>query len=226
MLAFEDARQAGHAVLVERIGMMVARRATRRGCRLRRARCGTRRSWRPASKRGWKSACTSSRGEHADGGRQQAVHGAPQIGQRDRVFDGERRHLRQRVHAGIGAPEAGHVHRRAFDAGDDLFQQRPGWSAGRAAPASRETGRRRRRVGCVCGASRRARAGLDHRNALAAQRAFFGMMGRHLQRGQRHARHAHGGRAAAAVDNGTGRQHPCPPRREALRSRPACCRRW
>ena len=67
--------------------------------------------------------------EHPDGGRQQAVHGAAQVGERDRIFDAERRHLRQRVHSGIRASGPGHVHRPAFHARRRSPPECPGWSA-------------------------------------------------------------------------------------------------
>ena len=54
---------------------------------------------------------------------QRAVDGAPQIGQRDGILDAERRHLRQRMHPGIGTAAAGHVYRLALHGGEDFFQQ-------------------------------------------------------------------------------------------------------
>src|SRR5271157_6394548 len=61
--------------------------------------------------------------EHADGGRQQAVDGAAQVVRGDGVLETERRHLIERVHAGVGAARPGHVHRGAFDCGENFFER-------------------------------------------------------------------------------------------------------
>ena len=58
--------------------------------------------------------------------------------------------------------------------------------------------------------------GFATRNAARAQGALLEMMGRHLERGQRHARHAHVGTAAAAIDDGAGSQHPAAGRAQNL----------
>ena len=60
--------------------------------------------------------------EYPDGGRQQPVHGAAQVAQRNGIGDGERRHLRERVDPCVGAPGSGDVHRSAFHAGNDFLQ--------------------------------------------------------------------------------------------------------
>ena len=60
--------------------------------------------------------------EYPDGGRQEPVDGAPQVGDRDRVGDGEGSHLFEGVHPGVGAARAGYVHREAFHVGENLFE--------------------------------------------------------------------------------------------------------
>src|ERR1035437_926850 len=122
VLAFEDAGEAGHALLVEGVGMMVhvgpLERATDFG-----AHDAVLVSFGHGIEARMKIGMHLLGRKHADGGRQQAVDGAPQIGQRDRVLDAERGHLGQRMDTGIGASAAGHVHRLALYGGNDFFQQ-------------------------------------------------------------------------------------------------------
>ena len=58
----------------------------------------------------------------ADRSGQEPIHRSPEILRRDRILYGDRRHLRPRVHAGIGAARTRYMHRPAFDAADDFFQ--------------------------------------------------------------------------------------------------------
>src|ERR1035437_1254838 len=122
VLAFEDARQAGHAFLVEGVGMMVdvgpLERATDFG-----AHDAVLVSFGHGIEARMKIGMHFLGGEDADGGRQQTVDGTAQIGQRDGIFDAERGHLLQRMDPGIGASAAGHVHRLALYGGTDFFQQ-------------------------------------------------------------------------------------------------------
>ena len=54
--------------------------------------------------------------------RQKAIHGAPEILHRDRIFDAHRRDLRQRMHACVRPPRARYLHRPAFDGADYFFE--------------------------------------------------------------------------------------------------------
>ncbi len=122
VLAFEDAGEAGHASLVEGVGMMIHIRPLE-GATNFLAEYPVLIGFGHGIEAWMKIGMHLPGGEYADGGRQQAVDGAPQIGQRDGVFDAERRHLPEGVYPGIGASAAGHVHRLALHAGDDFFQQ-------------------------------------------------------------------------------------------------------
>ena len=60
--------------------------------------------------------------QHAHRRRQQPVDRLPQVKLGNRILQTESSHLRQRMHAGVGAARTSHVHRLAFDSGDDLFE--------------------------------------------------------------------------------------------------------
>ena len=88
-------------------------------------------------------SAASARFQHADIARQQAIHRLLEIVNGNGIGQGERRHLRQRVDAGVGASGAIHVHRRAFDFRQHVFEDALNRWAARAAPASRDTPCRR-----------------------------------------------------------------------------------
>ena len=60
--------------------------------------------------------------QHANRRRQQPVHGAHEILQRNRIVHRDRRHLRQRVNTRIGASRSRDVDRLLLHAADNLFE--------------------------------------------------------------------------------------------------------
>ena len=63
-----------------------------------------------------------NRRENANVAREQPVHCFLEIRRGDRIFQGERGDLSQRVNTGVGAARSGDVHRLAFDSRDDFFE--------------------------------------------------------------------------------------------------------
>src|SRR5947209_13342497 len=58
----------------------------------------------------------------ANSTRQQAIHSSPEIVRRYPIRQRDGGDLRNRMHARISAPRAGHMHRRAFDDADYVLE--------------------------------------------------------------------------------------------------------
>ena len=203
MLAFEPTGEFHHTVFVQRVWIMMHIRPLERATYFA-AHNAVFVSLSPGIKARMKFGIYLFSREYADGGRQQPVHGAAQVGQRNGIRDGERRHLRERVHPGVGAPRSGDVHRFAFHTGNDLLQ-RPlyGGQTGLHLPAVKRASvvGQRNPDAAQCGATRGA-SPVSPPETERAQRAFFRVMGGHLHRHQCGPAHADVGLAAAAVDDG------------------------
>ena len=154
--------------------------------------------------------------DDSNGRREQAVDGALQIGRRDGVLDRECRHLRARMHAGVGASRSRDRNGISFHGADDLFERslngRKSWLDLPAMKLRAIVSDCDANAACQIRASKfrpadspRSRPGLCDGFAARTTRATLRFEHRHGQRFERRARNAQVRGAPAAINDRTGR---------------------